>query len=66
MFQPSEQNSRLLVDYDSGGDLLNFYLPLESSQVEPSHKIIDVSSSFLQIRREIPVVAVELGESCGN
>ena len=66
VFQPSEQNSRLLVDYDSGGDLLNFYLPLESGQVEPSHKIIDVSSSFLQIRREIPVVAVGLGESCGN
>ena len=63
VFHPSEQNSRLLVNYDSEGDLLNFYLPLESSQVEPSHTIIDVSSG-LQIRTEIPLVAVEIGELC--
>ena len=66
VFQPSQQNSSLLVDYGSGGDLLNFYLPLESSQVEPSHTFIDISSSGMQNRTDVPLVAVELGELCEN
>ena len=61
LFQPSEQNSRLLVDYDSEGDLL--HLSLNSSQVEPSHTLIDVTSADnFQIGRQVPLIAVEIGE----
>ena len=62
LFQPSLQNSRLLVNYDSGGDLSHFYLPLSSSQVEPSHTLVDVNSDSWETGKPIPLIAIEIGE----
>ena len=62
VFQPSKRNSRLLIDYDSRGGLLNFYLPLDRNQVEPSHTFVDARSDGWDIGSAVPYVALEIGE----
>ena len=62
VLQPSRQNSRLLVNYDSGGDLLNFYLPLNSTEANFSRLPTNVRVGGRPTGRAVPLVSVEIGE----
>jgi len=63
MFQPESGKSRLQVDYDSGGRLVNFYTTTQSDQLVPTENTIDINNDQdLNIDMTLPLVSIEIGE----
>ena len=62
MFQPSKDNSKLLVDYDIGYNMWNLYFELDRDQVEPSHTFININSEEWMNAIALPLISVEIGE----
>lgn len=62
VFQPSLEESRLLVDYNALGVSVNYRLSLNSNQVEPAHTFIDINVGGWQMGQALPLVSVEIGE----
>lgn len=62
VFQPPQDNSKLLVDYDIEYNMRNLYLELDDDQVEPSHTFINTNSEDWMNGIALPLISVKIGE----
>ena len=62
VFQPSRDNSRLQVDYDSGGSSVYYYIETDEDQVVSSHITFDTTHEDVETQTALPLVSVEIGE----